>query len=188
MRHTLTVVAFAVLVPVAALAQTTSPPATATQVLSTNPLGLMIRWANIEFERKITSEVTLGASVSHLAGSSDFGDSSRSNAAILLRWYPQQSALEGFYFGARAGAYRFHTFAYDYGPTARSGISPTTHERSTVLPGAGLEFGYNWLLGPRRNVSVGLGFGLTRIIGGGDCYGAPCILPGFRLVNIGIAF
>ena len=79
----------------------------------------MIKFVSIEFERKIASEVTLGASASHLAGYSDFGDSSQSNAAILLRWYPQQSALEGFYFGARAGAYRFHTLAHDYGPTAR---------------------------------------------------------------------
>ena len=38
----------------------------------------------------------------------------------------------------------------------------TTHRQ--VFPGVGLEVGYNWLLGPEQNVSVGLGFGLTRLL------------------------
>ncbi len=40
----------------------------------------------------------------------------------------------------------------------------------------------------RQNVSVGIGFGLTRVFGGGDSYDVPSVLPALRLVNIGIAF
>ena len=178
MRHTLTAVLFAVLVPHSALAQTAAPPAEVNQVLSTNPIVMMAKWVTVEFERKIGPAVTLGASASHLA------DLDQSNAAALVRWYPQQKALEGFYLGARAGAYRFKTTTYQFQPSARS----TYREGNQVLPGAGVELGYNWLLGPRRNVSVGVGFGLTRIIGGGASYDVPSVLPGARLVNIGIAF
>ena len=96
----------------------------------------------------------------------------------MLRWYPQQSPLEGFYLGARAGAFSFKTYTYEF---------RSSREQNRVLPGAGVELGYNWLLGPKRNVSVGTGFGLTRIATRGESYSVPSVLPGFRL-NVGIAF
>jgi len=68
------------------------------QVLSTNPLGIVLEWFNAEYERKLGASLTIGASASN------FGDLDQSNAAALLRWYPQQSPLDGFYLGARAGA------------------------------------------------------------------------------------
>ena len=114
----------------------------------------------------------MGGSASH------FSEEGTSNAAVLLRWYPQQSALEGFYLGARAGAFGVRTYTYE---------SRSYREHTSVLPGAGVELGYNWLLGPRRNVSVGTGFGLNRIAAGHDSYSVPSVLPGLRL-NIGIAF
>jgi hypothetical protein len=174
MRNTLFAALFAVLVPAAALAQAAAPdpPAPHNQILSTNPLGVVVKWANVEYERRISPASTLGASASY------FGDLDQSDAAVALRWYPQQRALEGFYLGARAGAYRFKTFTYEI---------RSYREHDSVLPGAGVELGYNWLLGPKHNVSVGTGFGLTRIGGGGDSYTVPSVLPGFRL-NIGIAF
>jgi hypothetical protein len=180
MRYTAAAVVIAVFIPAAALAQTPSapPPERANQVLSFNPFGLILKWPNFEFERTIGAETTLGFSASHLA------DLDTSNAAILLRWYPQQTPLEGFYLGARAGAYRFKTKVYEFQPSARS----VYHERIGVLPGAGFELGYNWLLGARDNISVGAGFGLTRIIGGGESYDVPSVMPNFRLINVGIAF
>jgi hypothetical protein len=188
MRHTLTAALFAVLVPAAALAQTaaTKPPVPHDQVLSANPFGVIVKWVNAEYERKIGPATTLGVSASH------FADLDQSNAALLLRWYPQQSALDGFYLGARAGAHRFKTRTYDFYPTYSSSTinqpRPTYHEQTSVLPGVGVEIGYNWLLGPRQNVSVGVGFGLTRVFGGGDLYDMPSVLPALRLVNVGIAF
>jgi len=180
MRYTAIALLIAVFIPAAALAQPAAAPAPETphQVLSFNPFGLIVKWPNVEFERKIGAATTLGFSASH------FSDADTSNAAVLLRWYPNQTPLEGFYLGARAGAYRFRTTVYEYQPPARS----TYRERDEVLPGAGVEVGYNWLLGPRRNVAIGLGFGLTQIIGGGDTYSVPAVMPNARLFNVGIAF
>ena len=179
MRHTLRAAVFALLVPATGSAQTAATARTVPydqvpydQVLSTNPLGVVAKWFNAEYERKLGSAFTFGASVSH------FSELDQSNAAVLLRWYPQESALDGFYLGARAGAYRFKTFTYEF---------RSYRQDSTVLPGVGVELGYNWLLGPRQNVRVGTGFGLTRMVGGGDSYSVPSVLPGFRL-NVGIAF
>jgi hypothetical protein len=173
MRQTLSAALFVLLIPAAAFAQSAAPPTAVPfdQILSANPLGVVIKWFNVEYERKLGAATTFGASASHL------GELDLSNAALLLRWYPQQSPLEGFYLGARAGAFSFKTFTYD---------SRSYREENRVLPGAGVELGYNWLLGPKRNVSVGTGFGLTRIAVG-DSYSVPSVLPGFRL-NVGIAF
>jgi hypothetical protein len=174
MRQTLSAALFVLLIPAAALAQTAAPaPAVQfDQVLSANPLGVVVKWFNVEYERKLGTATTFGASASH------FGELDLSNASLLLRWYPQQSALEGFYLGARAGAFSFKTFTYDF---------RTYREETRVRPGAGVELGYNWLLGPKHNVSVGTGFGLNRIATGSDSYSMPSVVPGFRL-NVGIAF
>jgi len=173
MRQTTAAILLVLLIPGAALAQTAAPPPAVQfdQVLSANPLGVVIKWFNVEYERKLGPATTLGASASHV-GELDF-----SNAAVLLRWYPQQSPLEGFYLGARAGAFGFKSYTYEF---------RSYREQNRVLPGAGIELGRNWLLGPRRNVSVGTGFGLTRIAGS-DAYAVPSVLPIFRL-NVGIAF
>ena len=174
MRHTPATVLLVLLIPAAAYAQTAAPPPDVqfNQVLSANPLGVVVKWFNVEYERKFGTATTFGASASHL------GELDLSNAALMLRWYPQQSPLEGFYLGARAGAFSFKTVTYEF---------RSYREQNRVLPGAGVELGYNWLLGPKRNVSVGTGFGLTRIATGGESYSVPSVLPGFRL-NVGIAF
>jgi Protein of unknown function (DUF3575) len=175
MRHTLSAALFALLVPAAAVAQTAErgPAAVHDQVLSTNPLGVVVKWFNVEYERKLSSEVTFGGSASH------FGELDQSNAAVLLRWYPADSALEGLYLGVRAGVYRFESYSYNLRSLSR---------QTSVMPGAGVEIGFNWLLGPRQNIIAGTGLGLTRLSGSNDPYStAPTVLPAVRL-NVGIAF
>jgi hypothetical protein len=174
MRHTLSAALFLVLLPAAAFAQTAAPAPTdaCSQVLSANPFGFVVKWFNVEYERKVAPAVTLGGSASH------FGELDQSDGIVMVRWYPQQTALDGFYLGARAGAFGFKTYAYDL---------RSYRERDTVVAGAGIEIGYNWLLGPRQNVSVGTGFAMTRIASGSGSYSVPSVLPGVRL-NVGIAF
>ena len=53
--------------------------------------------------------------------------------------------------------------------------------------GLGFELGYNWLLGAKKNISIGMGAGATRLFGG-DLNGASLTIPTVRLVNVGIAF
>jgi hypothetical protein len=197
MRHTLTALVFAALFPAAAVAQAnaTKPPVPSNQILSTNPFGMLLDWYNAEYERKIGEATTIGASASY------FAEGEYGNAALLTRWYPQGAALDGFYLGARAGAYRSKTYRYEYStpparpdpnnPTPIRQTYPTYREHTTVVPGLGLEMGYNWLLGPRQNVSIGVGFGVTRMLRGGDSgdnYFLPSAVPSLRLVNLGIAF
>jgi hypothetical protein len=194
MRYTLTVVAVAVLFPAVAFAQTnaTKPPVDHNQVVSTNPFGLFFQWYNGEYERKISPSVTIGASGSY------FADAETSVATALARWYPQGAALDGFYLGARAGAFHLKTYEYEYQPPpprpATPGTPsnppsyPTRTERNRTVPGVGMEVGYNWLLGRSQNVSIGLGFGLTKILDDANTYDFPNVVPNIRLINIGIAF
>jgi hypothetical protein len=193
MRHTLTLLLLTVIFPAAAAAEpdAAKPAVPHNQILSTNPFGLMLNWVNGEYERKASVTTTLGLSASYIRDEAD------GNVAAFARWYPHGAALDGFYLGARIGAFRFTTAEYDYTTPSplpsRTGAPPyypvpTIHRRVRVRPGAGLELGYNWLLGARRNVTIGAGFGLSRIVGGTGNYDMPDVLPNIRLVNIGFAF
>jgi hypothetical protein len=190
MRYTLTALALSVLLPAGLSAQTnaTKPPVDHTQIVSTNPFGYIFQWYNAEYERKSSPGTTVGGSASY------FHDGDLGNVTAFARWYPQGAALDGFYLGARAGAAVFTTYRYEYqapGPRpANPSVPPTypvRYEETTVSPAVGLELGYNWLLGAKQNVSVGVGFGLMRTFGDNNSFYSP-VLPAIRLVNIGIAF
>ena len=53
--------------------------------------------------------------------------------------------------------------------------------------GLGFEIGYDWLLGARQNVSIGIGAGATRLFGG-TLEGASLTIPTLRLLYVGVAF
>jgi hypothetical protein len=195
MRYTLHVIALAVLIPAGASAQTTATtaPVPYNQVISMNPFLLIVSWVNGEYERRVSPSITVGASASRF----DFSDAGFAATNVVTRWYPQGAALDGFYFGARLGAFRFKSYHYDYSsytpgqassPNPITAVRPTLREQTTVVPGAGLEIGYNWLFGRKDNISVGIGAGLTRTIGGGSRDEHPDVLPTLRLANIGVAF
>jgi hypothetical protein len=192
MRHTLSLVAVVLLCSAPAFAQTApTPPADPpSQTLSINPFGLMLNWYNIEYERRISPSATLGAAASSNA------NLEYSNLELLARFYPQGEALRGFYLGGRAGAfgievaeYQFQTAPAPGNPSGRV-VPPypiyTTRQR--VVPGVGLEVGYNWLLGRDERVSIGLGFGLSRLLYEDDANFYLRTLPHVRIVNVGIAF
>lgn len=141
-------------------------PVRHTQVISGNPLSLLAGWFNAEYERKIAGNMTAGIS----GGWIDLGDDDYTNVSGFLRFYPQQAAFTGFYFGGNAGV-----FNADNG------------EDSTTSLGIGLDIGYTWLLGPGRSFYVGLGIGVTRLFGA-DLPDLTEVVPSVRLVNIGIAF
>jgi hypothetical protein len=127
----------------------------------------MFKWFNVDYERKMTPAVTLGASGSYLpfSGGLDYG-----RATLHVRYYPQGAALTGFYMGAQLGVHR-----------------PGTSRHHGVMYGAGTDLGYAWLLGAHQNYSVSIGFGTTRMFAG-DVDGYSPTIPNARLVNIGFAF
>ena len=191
MRHTLSIAAIALLCTAPAFAQATAAPSTAStpsQTLSVNPFGLLLEWYNLEFERKISSGVSIGASAASLHD--EFW-----NVDVLARYYPQGDALRGFYLGARAGVVGLELTRYEYQapppgvPPGRGvPVYPIATRETRLVPAAGLEAGYNWLLGSKKNVAIGLGFGLSRLLDddNGDYY-MP-VIPHWRVVNVGIAF
>ena len=144
----------------------TKTPVPHNQTISANPFGLVIKWFNAEYERKLTNTMTLGASGSNF-GIEDT-DLQRFNA--LFRYYPQGAALSGVYFGGRAGVARV------------SDSDGSGHAFAT-----GVEIGYSWLFGSKRNIGLSIGGGVDRLFGG-DLDDFDIVWPNIRLVNIGIAF
>jgi hypothetical protein len=194
MRHLPTVVAVLTMCSAESLAQTnaTKPPVPHHQIISTNPFGLLFNWFNADYERKVAPSTTIGVSAAH------FDSLDYSNVALFARWYPQRAALDGFYLAARAGAYRLETYEYEYTTVTTQGANPNQRTYSTypsasrkrqhILPGVGIDIGYNWLLGPKQNFSIGLGFGVTRLLGSQDRFDFVPVVPSARLVNVGVAF
>ncbi len=135
------------------------------QVISANPLGLLLEFFNAEYERKASPFSTMGL------GGSTFGvdDGDYVNADVFWRYYPQGRPLDGFAFGVKAGITSFD---------------------GDIYPGVGFDANYSWLLGARQNFYVGVGIGAKRLIGEPDDNTIDFLefLPTFRLVNIGFAF
>ena len=189
MRHTPSLVIIALMCSAPAFAQTTStPPADApSQTLSLNPFGLMIEWYNLEFERKVSPGVTIGAAATSLQD--EFW-----NVDLLARFYPQGEALRGFYLGARGGVVGIEVTRYEFqqpppGTPPGRNVSPPRFTRETrTVPAFGLEVGYNWLLGRKENVAIGLGFGLSRLLDEDNGEYFMPVVPHWRVVNVGIAF
>ena len=191
MRYTLSLaVVISALCSAPARAQTAAPPTSSTpsQTISLNPFGLLLEWYNLEFERKVSSGVTIGASAANLHD--EFWDFD-----LLARFYPQGEALSGFYLGARGGVVGLEVTRYQFQSPPPStppgrGIPayPTVTRETRVIPAFGLEVGYNWLLGTKKNVAIGLGFGLSRLLDDPDGEYYMPVVPHWRVVNVGIAF
>ena len=144
----------------------TKVPVPHNQTISANPFGFMFKWFNAEYERKLTNTMTLGASGSNF-GTGDV-DLQRLNA--LFRYYPQGAALTGVYLGGRGGVARV-----------------SDRDLSAHAFAAGVEIGYSWLFGSKRNVGLSIGAGVDRLFGG-DLDDFDIVWPNIRLVNVGIAF
>lgn len=144
----------------------TKTPVSHNQTISANPFGLMLQWFNAEYERKLTNTMTIGASGSTFG----LGDADLQRFNALFRYYPQGAALTGVFLGARGGVARVS----DDGENA--------HAFAT-----GVEIGYSWLLGSKRNVGLSIGAGVDRLFGG-DLDDFDLVWPTVRLVNVGIAF
>ena len=142
------------------------------QVISANPFGLLLEVFNAEYERVISQSSTLGI------GGSYFGtdDDDYLNLDAFWRFYVNGTPLEGWVFGVKAGVTRADL--YDDAVEAQ--------DDTQTYFGAGFDANYSWLLGRDDNFSIGIGFGLKRLLGADEA--AIELIPTIRLVNIGIAF
>ena len=150
--------------PVAARAQ--SAPEIRRAAVSINPLGIPFGWFTGEAERAVGG----GASVA-LAGSwfdLPSEDDRLATVEAKLRYYPAEQGLRGFALGLTAGYTRFVERYETYPPTVVFGPNgpserPITRREVTDGPTLGVTADYNWLLGARRRMLVGLGVGAKRI-------------------------
>ena len=181
-------------IPASAQGTVTVAAAAHRQVISASPLLWIFKWYNADYEHTITPATTWGVSGSYVS----FGDEDDyGRTSVVLRYYPQGTAFEGFSLGAQAGVFRRATrvcafvIAAPSPPPAPARVPPpvvcTPEEQHDVRPGAGVDLGYGWLLGAKQNLTVTLGFGVSRVFGG-SIAGLSSVVPNARLVNVGIAF
>lgn len=147
-------------------------PAGRAQILTSNPLLLVGGFLNVEYERRVSPGVTLGATAASFDGF--YEDAAYRNLTFIARYYPQEAAPKGFYFGGKAG---LHHVAAD----TVFGADDDAH-----VAGLGFDLGYTWILGRSQRFVLGLGGGSTRLFGD-ELDGASFTLVNAR-INIGIAF
>ena len=164
----------------------TKVPVEHRNTLSTSPIADMLGFINGEYQRKITEGSTMGVS----AGTLEADDDRYSNVMLFGRYYPQGAALTGFFVGGRVGMHRISYDTYDYPntppPPGMPFVEPIITRKSETRPAIGLDVGYEWLLGARRNVLIGVGAGAMRLIGTSDD-DFLVAFPTGRL-NVGFAF
>lgn len=158
----------------------TKTPVDRKQTLSTSPIVDMLGFINAEYQRKVSESATVGVS----AGTLDLDDDTYTNGMVFGRYYPQGAALTGFFFGGRVGVHRIAWDSYDFDPGS---FSSTQTRKSETRPAIGVDVGYDWLLGKRRNVLIGVGLGAMRIFIDDNEDDLVVAFPTARL-NVGFAF
>jgi hypothetical protein len=181
LRKTLIAIALLALAsPAIAQDSGTKTPVTHKQTLSTSPVADILGFINGEYQRKVTESATLGVS----AATYEWDDDDRySNVMFLGRYYPQGAALTGFFIGGRIGAHRIDYETWEFNP---NGFTSTTTKKTETRPAIGIDVGYEWLLGAKRNVVIGTGVGAMRLLGNSED-NFLIAFPTARL-NVGFAF
>jgi hypothetical protein len=158
--------------PGAWTAEKVTPPA---NVISTNPILDIFTWYNLEFEHRIRSNSTIGLSGSYVNLSDN--DDTYAQFTGFYRYYPQNDAPAGFFFGGRLGIVDVNTKS-----------DPPAEDESTTLTAVGIDIGYGWMIGTTRNFSISVGIGGVRLFGSVDNEDTATTLPTIRFVNLGFGF
>jgi hypothetical protein len=137
-----------------------SAPDVRRQAIAVNLLGIPFGWVTGEYERAVGAGATLGVGGSYIQPGDE--DDNLSSIDAKLRYYPSERGLRGFSVGLTAGYVRIE----EQGVTFAPGGAISSHSRVTDGPTIGVTADYNWLIGTRRRVLVGLGAGGKRIFAG----------------------
>lgn len=169
-------------------AAATAIPAAAQQlpkqnVVSIQPIGVVLAVYAAEYERALSPTTTLGVGGTSWNGFDD-DDFEAWSAEAKFRYYPEARAFQGFSFGVAAGVARVEEVRCD---VVAGGELCTTDD--TTAPTFGFMLDYNWLLGPTDGFFVALGIGAKRVATSDDDAGFdfPNAYPTARL-SVGIAF
>ncbi|HEU4564987.1 MAG TPA: DUF3575 domain-containing protein, partial [Gemmatimonadaceae bacterium] len=170
--------------PAAARAQR-APVTTPVQVLSINPLGLILPFFSIEYEYALSPTSSGAVTASYYnEGNSNSRDFRHYSLDAKYRLFPGEQAPAGFSVGITAG----FTYVHD----ADASCSPTddcaNEKRNGAALSTGLEVNHGWLFGSRREFAVGVGVGAKRLYFLGDRpSGVDRVEPTLRL-SVGKAF
>jgi len=152
LHSTARAVACAVALAAVSLSAGAQAPRGNRNLLSINPLGIPFKFLSGEFERKASSIVTVGASLSV----GEFDETNYFSTDARVRFYPNEEAFKGFAIGFSAGVTR-----------VSEGYSDRD-DNVEIAPTLGVLTDYNWILGKTRRVLVGVGLGAKRIFGNED--------------------
>ncbi len=119
-----------------------------TNLISSNPIGIIFEWFNGEFEHAIKPTVTLAVSGSHFG----FDDANYTAIDGIARYYPSARAIRGFSIGGSVGAVNVSEDNCD-------GCTPFDESAFTV----GIRGDYVWILGRDQRFAVAAGIGAKRL-------------------------
>ena len=170
-----------------ARAQTVVVPDTTARyqnVLSANPLGLLLGYYNAEYERAISTTSTVGLSGAYFS----IEDDELAVVEAKYRYYPQARPFSGFSVGGSLGYGQLNDEPDEFITVADS--RPVAQQQSETSSAFlfGIELDYNWLVGRDRRFFIGTGIGARRLFGGDVDTDTPVVIPTIRLVNVGFAF
>lgn len=192
MKKMLFAAAVSVLFAAPAAAQATEPAAPFRRNLITaNPIAILADYYNAEFERALTDV----ASVALAGERSTVEDTDLTALDLRFRYYPQAQMFSGLALGGSLG-YASYTEDEGFSTNTPNGPMYDVREVERSGPTLGLQVDYSWLLGRDRRLYLGIGFGLRRLLTGGESSrddgnndnDGPTLIPGGRYFGIGYTF
>lgn len=159
--------------PVAAQsAQSDQAGASRTNLVSTNPIGVIFEWFNGEFEHALNSTSSLAVAATRF----DFEEFNYTAIDGIARYYPSARAIRGFSIGGSVGA----LMAADDNCTSCDDVN----ENAFTI---GVRGDHVWILGRDQRFAVAAGLGAKRLFFGDGENSASTFLPIGRL-SIGYAW
>ncbi len=125
-----------------------------TNLISSNPIGLLFEWYQAEFEHAISPTISLAA-----AGTSFdfFDDEDVASFDAIVRYYPAARAIRGFSLGVSGG------FVGVKEDNCDGTFNSCTREDYTAFT-LGVRGDYVWLLGRDQHLAVAAGIGAKRLL------------------------
>ena len=118
-------------------------------LISANPIGILFEWYNGEYERALSSTVSLAAA----ASAYDLDNTDFQSVDGIIRYYPSARALRGFSIGASAGFINLDE-EFECEGCDDDGSSATI----------GIRADYVWILGRDQRFAAAAGIGAKRLL------------------------
>ena len=118
-------------------------------LVSANPIGILFEWYNGEYERALSSTVSLAAA----ASAYDIDNTDYQSIDGILRYYPSGRAIRGFSIGASVGFINLDE-EFECEGCDEDGSSATI----------GVRADYVWILGRDQRFAAAAGIGAKRLL------------------------